>query len=462
MINPDLPMFASLVLTPLLFLLMPIRKAMVTAYCFLWMFLPVAGIKMPVLPELDKPATIGVGALIAIVLFYLDLVIKKYSFRWFDIPVVIFGVVIPFFSAMWNGLGLEAVSYEGVNTLFLWVVPYFIGRIILGDEMGVETLAMGIFYGALIYTPLAWFEMFMSPKLHLMFYGWHQHEFLQTRRGWSYRPMVFMQHGLMTSMWLVAGAVCGAWMLYHKRLKWAWPVPAKAAVGFLIFTAALSNSMGALVLMIAAFFVLMLSRKLPPAWVLAPIIAVMPIYIAARATGVVERGDLVAMVEPISSARAASLNFRLYSEDAYVEKALQKPIIGWGGYGLHRPIDPETDKLLVSDGLWIIVFGKNGLIGLVSMTLALIVVPTVVLLSQSARVWRHPRFAASAALMVLLCIYSIDNLFNAMVNPIYMLVAGALASFATQPLADRFGLRRRRPRPVQAEQPYDQPVGAMS
>ena len=456
----EIMMFGSVVFTPLLFLLMPVRRALVTSYCVLWMFLPVAAIYMPGVPTLDKPAAISVGVFIAMILFYIDLIVKKFRPRWFDIPVVIFGFISPFISALSNDLGFNGALDESVQSLFLWVVPYFAGRVILGDEIGVKTLATGIFFAALVYTPFAWFEMLFSPQLHQKLYGYHQHQFKQTVRGWSYRPMVFMTHGLMTSMWLCAGAVCGIWLYRAKQLKWKYPVPIKYAVGFLFVTAAVSNSMGATLLMLVGLALLFTTRKVNPRWVLVPLLLIPPIYVVSRGTGTVTSPDLVSLVMPVSTDRAMSLEHRLLAEDAYVAKAMERPVMGWGGNGRHRPKDPETGKTFTSDGLWIIVLGKTGLVGLVSMLFTLLAVPVLITLKQGTAVWRHPRFAATGALTVLLCLYTIDNLLNAMVNPIYILAAGALASYATQPLTSIY---RRRPsvtqaKPEEGDQRYKRPV----
>lgn len=458
----NIVMFGSLLVTPLLFLLMPVRRAMVTAYCLLWMFLPVAAIKLPGLPNLTKPAAISLGVLIALVLFYLDLIIRRFRLQWFDIPVIFFGLIAPFVAAMVNGLGVKAGMYELIQSLFLWVVPYFAGRVILGDEMGVQEIATGIFLAALIYAPLAWFEMFFSPQLHRIFYGYHTHKFGQSKRGWGYRPVIFMQHGIMTTTWLVAGAVCGAWLLRNKRLRWNFPLKPHYAVFFLIGTAAVSNSMGALMLMIIAFTILFLMRRINPAWVMVPLLAVAPVYMVGRSTGVLDTEEMTALVRPLSEKRAKSFWYRMWSEEHYVAKAMERPILGWGGEGRQRPIDPETGQEIgASDGLWIIVFGKMGLVGLLSMMFTLLLIPIIAVTKQPKSVWRHPRFAGSAVLIILLCMYMIDCLLNAMVNPIYMLAAGALAGFVTQPLGRRFAAPRRvqrQPQPKR-DQPADQPVG---
>jgi len=75
----DITLFGSLILTPILFLLMPVRRALITSYCMLWMFLPVAMIKLPGIPDLTKPSVIGVGVLVAVLMFYGDMVVRRFS-----------------------------------------------------------------------------------------------------------------------------------------------------------------------------------------------------------------------------------------------------------------------------------------------------------------------------------------------------------------------------------------------
>lgn len=461
MIRSDTMLLVAVALTPLIFLFLPMRRAVIYAYCGLWMFLPIAALRLPGIPPLQKEGAVGLAVIIPLLLFYSDKLFQQYKLRWFDIPIALFGFFVPFTSAMLNDMGVEGAAYETINMLFLWVVPYFIGRTILGDELGVHALAVGLFYSALIYVPFAWWEMLMSPQLHNQLYGYHQHEFQQTKRGWSYRPMVFMHHGLMTSMWLVAGSLCGCWLLYFKRLPWKFNIKPKYAVGFCVFTAAVSNSAGALLLMVFAACVLVATRRVNPKWIMVPLILVAPIYMGSRSMQVVTADDLTELVRPAAEDRAASLNFRLKAEDAYVAKAMRRPVLGWGGGGRHRAKDPITRKQLPADGLWIIVLGKTGLVGLGCMLLTLLAIPILITQKQTRRVWRHPRFAAASVLTVLLCIYMIDNLLNAMVNPIYMLAAGSLASFATQPLAARFGLKGTKRRATARRPAYeDQPVGS--
>ena len=42
-------------------------------------------------------------------------------------------------------------------------------------------------------------------------YGFNQHMFAQAVRESGYRPVVFMQHGLMVALFLVSGSIIGVW-----------------------------------------------------------------------------------------------------------------------------------------------------------------------------------------------------------------------------------------------------------
>ena len=62
------------------------------------------------------------------------------------------------------------------------------------------------------------FEARLSPQLHSRLYGFTQHDFLQTVRGdYTYRPMVFMQHGLAVAMFLGMATVVGVHAVVERH-----------------------------------------------------------------------------------------------------------------------------------------------------------------------------------------------------------------------------------------------------
>jgi O-antigen ligase len=129
----------------------------------------------------------------------------------------------------------------------------------------------------------------------------------------------------------------------------------------------------------------------------------------------------------IDAERAGSLTDRLGNEDLLTEHALKKPVFGWGAWGRWRVKDADGRDITVSDGMWIIVRGEKGLVGLTSVTLVILLPFLLLLMRVPARDWSQPAFAAPAAIATLLVLYSIDNLFNAMLNPLFILGAGGLS-----------------------------------
>ena len=154
--------------------------------------------------------------MIGAALFDLDRILR-FRPKWVDIPMFLF-CWSPLVTSLLNGINGIGI-YDGLSMVLgqivSWGLPYLIGRIYFFDMEGMRELAVGMFVGGIIYIPLCWLEMRMSPQLHVWVYGYHQHAFGQALRWWGYRPMVFMQHGLMVGMWMSMTALMGYW------LRWA-------------------------------------------------------------------------------------------------------------------------------------------------------------------------------------------------------------------------------------------------
>jgi hypothetical protein len=130
--------------------------------------------------------------------------------------------------------------------------------------------------------------------------------------------------------------------------------------------------------------------------------------------------------------RAQSLKFRLDNEAILSKKARQQMVFGWGGYGRNRVYEKdwkgELKDITVTDSLWIISFGVTGLVGLISSFAALLVpAVSLVLLRYPARTWTNPKAAPGAVLAVIVTLYMLDCVLNAMTNPIFALASGAMA-----------------------------------
>jgi hypothetical protein len=207
-----------------------------------------------------------------------------------------------------------------------------------------------------------------------------------------------------------------------------WRVPTKYLAVALLGAAVLCKSSGALGLLMLGLFVLVVSSRLK--WrFLAWLLLLIPVaYIGTRSTGNWDGKSLVdAVSRHVSPDRAESLEFRFENEDILVEKALQRPIFGWGGWGRARVYDEEGKDISTTDGLWVITLGNYGFYGLVSLTAALLL-PMFLLLSRCPpALWSRPGYGALAVMAFVSMLFTVDCLLNAMINPVYVLFSGGVS-----------------------------------
>ena len=330
-----------------------------------------------------------------------------------------------------NGLWLYEGLSEVLGAVVSWGVPDWIGRLYLGSLLGNRDLAVAIAVGGVVYVGFCLWEIRMSPRLHLQLYGIRQHQWGQVHRLGGYRPMVFMDHGLMVSFWMAVSTLIAGWLGYARSVARLGPVPVGAAFMALLATTVLCKSAGALALLLLGGGALFLSTASAWRWVLVGLALLPAVYGVGRVSGAFKGEQLVAVAAAVSDERAASLDFRLKSEKLLIERALEQPILGWGGYSRSAVLDPDTDKYLaVQDGLWIAVLGEGGFVRLI-FYLLLGALPVLLALGAIGQgPISSPGLAPLAVLAVVLALYTVDCLFNAMINPVYMLIAGSITTVA--------------------------------
>jgi O-antigen ligase len=94
--------------------------------------------------------------------------------------------------------------------------------------------------------------------------------------------------------------------------------------------------------------------------------------------------------------------------------------------------DEHGRPLSIADGLWIVTLGEGGLFGLVTVGLVLMLPVARLAACHGSRPWTRADWASAGAGAVILALFSIDCLLNAMVNPVYLLLAGGLIALPTQ------------------------------
>lgn len=417
-------MFASL--TPV--------RAVIVSYLVGWMFLPVASFELFGFFDYTKHTAVPLVVFLAVLVFDSPSV-RRLRFTALDLPVAAF-CVVPLLSSLSNDLGwydgLSALTYQTIT----WGLPYITGRAYFSSPEGLRRLALGILVGGLVYVPLCLWEIRMSPQLHAELYGFHQHDWIQTLRFGGYRPMVFMDHGLMVGLWLAAASLIGLALWMGTGVRKLWGIPLSIVVPALLVTTVLCKSIGALVLLFVATLALVAMRAFRTSLPMALLVCVPSTYVLMRAAGAWSGSEMTELVSEFSGDRASSLSYRLEAEEALRVKGAEKPLFGWGGWGrsfVRRFEDPERADTVITDSLWILVFGKYGAVGLVCLMLCF-GVPVLTLWRRCPpRQWAGPRAALPWALALVLTLYGFDNLVNAMENPVYLLIAGGLCGLVPAP-----------------------------
>ena len=412
----------------------PAQRAVVISFIVAWLFLPQrAGFSLTGLPDYERMSATCYGILLATVIYDAQR-FSIFKLGWLDLPMLIW-CLCPFASSISNGLG----AYDGISAVLSqtvsYGVPYFLGRIYLNNLAGLRNLAIGIFIGGLVYVPLCLYEIRMSPQLHNIVYGYLGNpSFAQTIRYDGYRPTVFMRHGLSVGMWIMAATLIGIWLWKAGIIKQLWGIQIKWLVAALLITFVLIKSTGAYFLLVLGIAILFTAWQFRTAILLFFLIGSMSFYLAQNAlTETYITDQIIASLDGVvPEERIGSLEFRFNNEELLADKARERIVFGWGGWGRNRVYDynwaGELVDISVTDSLWIIAFGANGLVGLIAVFgSSLLPALSFVLSRYPARSWFNPKVAPAAVLVVVITLYMLDCALNNQPNPVFTLASGGIA-----------------------------------
>jgi hypothetical protein len=420
----------------LLFAVLPPRRAVTAAFVFAWLFLPVYGYNFPGVPEYSKITATSLGAMLGVLVFD-SRRLAALRPSWYDLPMLAW-CCIPFISSMTAGYdwydGLSGVERQTI----LWGLPYLIGRLYFSDTASLRELAIGIVIGAIVYVPLCLLEMRLSPQLHKWVYGFHPGRGIgQSRRWGGFRPTVFMQHGLGVALYMCTAAVIAVWLWLSGSVKALMRVPMSLVVLAVVATGILCKSAGALALMVLGVGVVLTVSYLRTRALFFVILALPLLYVSARTIGGWDAQGLIDLVNAVELDRAESMEFRIKSERGVWYLVQPDLLFGRARFDYSgQKVAASDDQRIIGDSMWIGALGKYGLIGLVSWMTALTLPSFLFVRRFSVSYWVRPAVAPSAALATLLALYMWDNMFNGMLNPMYILAVGGLTTCFSNRLGD--------------------------
>lgn len=407
------------------------HRAAIVGFLLAWLFLPWYTYSVPGLPDYNKISAIGLGLLIGI--FAGDPTAwSRVRLHPVDIPMMLW-CLIPCASSLSNGLGPYDGISEVLGRVVCWGIPYLIGRIYFTSPDHMRELMIGIFFAGLVYIPFCVYEMIMSPQIHKMVYGFHSNTtFGQNKRLGGWRPVVFMQHGIMLGLWMATATLAGLRLMRigaaaAPASRWRFLLWAASLV--LLLVTVMCKASGALALLALGLAVMetgALFRSRIPHYILI----ILPIlYCYGRASGNWDGAELIAASSAVSSdqERVGSVAFRLDNETILVAKAMEQPLLGWGGWKRSFVRDESGETVSVPDGLWVITVGQNGILGLIALGMVLLLPQLLMLAVWTPHAWRSPGPGAVHLAAVLLGIFTVDCLLNDMFNPLLVAVAGGLS-----------------------------------
>lgn len=426
------------VVAALLFRLLDLRMAIVATVVGGYLLLPPSvGINIPMLPRIDKEMVAALSALLlaAILMGRADrhdqilpgwlprsktaLLLIALLIGGTFLTVLTNGDPVAYGTRSLPGLRLYD-AFSMTQGILVAIVPFFLARKFLADDEGHRVLLVGLCIAGVLYTLPALYEVRMSPQLNRHIYGFSAHGWRMNLRGDGFRPLVFLSHGLLLGIFLCCALLAAA-ACFRGRLSQRPGLFLLAAL-WLLLTLFLAKTLGAFLIAMALLPVILFLNLRLQLVVAAALSVTILLYPMLRGADLVPTDRVVAFAERIDPQRASSLAFRLDNEDRLLDKANQRPLFGWGGWGRSRVFDADGNDISITDGRWTIVLGLGGWARYVGefglLTLSIIF---LALRSRTMAV----TFATSGLSLVLVA-NLIDMIPNSGISPVTWLLAGAL------------------------------------
>ncbi len=421
------------VCTSLFALFRPLR-ALTLAYLIGWLALPMAKISIQGFWDIDKILATNAGAIFGAILFCPGQ-FRGYKIRFPDVALLVFasGTCI---TSIVNGLGAYDGASAMTHKLLYYAVPFWLGRAFVKDRRDLLEASRLIVCGAALYAILAVWEWRMSPQIHRMLYGYFQKSWQLHFRWGFWRPIVCSPSALGLGTFFAWTALLGVWLYRIGKVPRTMGLRPLIVVALPLLGLLVSMSLGPWTLFLMGLGLLTIWRRMSWRWVLWTPVAFALFWTAGRYTGMTDGQWLTTAAARVSEERAASLQYRIDAERVLIERARRRAVFGWGTWGRNRP-SYEGGPGVAIDGLWIILLGSYGLVGLVTFYVWWCWPLVICASSEYKGQWRTP----VGVLLVASGIQAVNFSFNAFLSPILILMCGGLVTSLAS--SEREGCERR-------------------
>ncbi len=446
---PGIALFSWPLIALIFFKVLGPARGLIWSVIVGYLFLPENyGFDLPGLPNYNKQAAIALACLLGFLISRRQEETPRLSyvaggFRT-RMMILLAGLLVisPVATMLTNGETLvngpvirQALTVRDIVSMIsdslIWFAPFLFGwRLLVTPQHHRELLVAMVVMG-LAYTPLVLFELRMSPQLNNLVYGYFPHSWIQhVRGGGGFRPIVFLRHGLWLGFFLFTVAIA-AFALSRDR-----EIPGRAKyliAGIWVFVVlALSRNLAALMIgMLLVPVILFLPARLQT--VMATTVSVIFVaYPVLKQSGYSPDRQMLEFAETISAERAASFKWRTDNETMFLDRALEKPFFGWGGWARGRVFDERGNDLSTGDGVWILVLVQQGWLGYICF-FGLLILPIFALGQAGRRKGISPAIMGIVVMTTGNLIYLIPN---STLSPIGLMAIGALAAFVQKDVAD--------------------------